>query len=83
MPGKRWDQSLDAFLEGRHVADYSSLDHFGGTDWSRAAMIDWTQMGLDYAAGRGREVSAYLSAFNSPNFIEAVQTWKKSATLIF
>ncbi|MBW4709534.1 C45 family peptidase [Roseobacter sp. YSTF-M11] len=75
MDGKEWDQTIDAFEEGRHVADYSSAHSEGGsanrvvaidaTVWSQAAMIDWRQMALDYAAGRGREVSAYLSSASS------------------
>ncbi|SEV93392.1 Predicted choloylglycine hydrolase [Cognatiyoonia koreensis] len=73
MNGERWDQSLDAFQERQHVADYSHAaiecatgasdipaDHT--VDWSRAAMIDWSQLSRDYAMGRGQDVSAYLPA---------------------
>ena len=71
MNGERWHQHLDAFREGQHLADYSTANNAGAgvsnliaadrsVDWSQAAMIDWTQLAADYAAGRGQEISAYL-----------------------
>ena len=69
--GERWHQQLDAFIEGQHLADYSDVTDGGANvgnsiaadrsvDWSHAAMINWSQLAADYAAGRGREISAYL-----------------------
>ena len=71
MKGQRWDQSLDAFDEGRRIVDYSGTSEpiaaSGRTpvrsdeiDWSQAAKIDWAQVAQDYAAGKGREIAAYM-----------------------
>ncbi|WP_299960989.1 C45 family peptidase [uncultured Roseobacter sp.] len=71
MNGERWYQTIDVFREGQHTADYSRASDGSatvstltgakrGVDWSEAAMIDWTRLAMDYAAGRGQEVSAYL-----------------------
>ncbi|WP_299741063.1 C45 family peptidase [uncultured Roseobacter sp.] len=69
--GKRWHQTIDGFQEGQHTADYSHtsvsdanvsmpIGSESRDDWSQAAMIDWTRLAVDYAAGRGQEISAYL-----------------------
>lgn len=71
--GSRWDHALGAFREGQRIADYSSLtqgqfsptsgtDRAGQADWSRAADMDWSAVGRDYAAGRGRGIETYLAA---------------------
>lgn len=71
MNGKRWHQTIDRFQEGQHTADYSHTSVSDATvsmpiegesrdDWSQAAMIDWTRLAMDYAAGRGQKISAYL-----------------------
>lgn len=71
MNGKRWHQTIDGFQEGQHTADYSHtsvsdanvsmpIGSESRDDWSRAAMIDWTRLAMDYAAGRGQKISAYL-----------------------
>lgn len=63
MRGARWNQTLDAFEEGRRIVDYSRreappaaapADHqrgFTGPDWTLAARIDWTAAAWGYAAG--------------------------------
>lgn len=68
--GDAWDQNLHAFEEGSRTANYSTSvvqqsqsegsPSWSGADWSQAAKINWTQMAQDYAAGKGREFSAYL-----------------------
>jgi predicted choloylglycine hydrolase len=71
MNGERWDQKLDDFEEGRRIVDYSgaaepnvtseSIPAWSeGIDWAQAATVNWTQVAQDYAAGKGREISAYL-----------------------
>ncbi len=71
MNGKRWHQTIDGFQEGQHTADYSHASDSDATvsmpigsesrdDWSQAAMIDWSRLAMDYAAGRGEKISAYL-----------------------
>ena len=67
MDGTRWAQTLDSFTERRHVADYARPGGGAGmgfkvaeVDWTRAADFDWRRMARDYAAGRGREVTAYF-----------------------
>lgn len=73
LNGERWDQSLDAFEEGQRIAHYgksrtlSALssakpDEYVGVDWTQAARINWTRVAKDYAAGRGKEIAAYLPA---------------------
>ncbi|MEM7670958.1 MAG: hypothetical protein AAF317_17835, partial [Pseudomonadota bacterium] len=62
---------IDGFLEGQHTADYSHTSVSDATvsmpmgsesknDWSQAAIIDWTRLAMDYAAGGGQKISAYL-----------------------
>jgi predicted choloylglycine hydrolase len=71
MNGERWDQKLDDFEEGRRIVDYSGAAEPNettkripawseGIDWAQAATVNWTQVAQDYAAGNGREISAYL-----------------------
>lgn len=66
IAGHRWDQSLEAFEEGQHVAHYArtqeSTGHVENTtvDWSKAAGVDWAKVAQDYAAGHGREIHLYL-----------------------
>ncbi|SFG37368.1 C45 family autoproteolytic acyltransferase/hydolase [Sulfitobacter dubius] len=71
LKGERWDQHLDAFAEGQRIVDYGPSttrgavasampDQYAGVDWAQAARINWTQVVQDYAAGRGREIAAYL-----------------------
>lgn len=73
LSGERWDQSLSAFKEGRRNVDYSgaaeqagapsnAAHESAGSDWSRAAGVDWAAVGQDYATGRGRPIHAYLHA---------------------
>lgn len=71
---ERWDQSLDAFEEGQRIVDYSRGIRLPppvsrplspaavGTDWSRAAALDWQSIARDYARGRGRDIASYLPA---------------------
>ncbi len=68
---ERWDQALDAFVEGQRRVDYARKDaqpvaikYLGadhtGPDWSLAATIDWTAVARDYANGCGRDIASYL-----------------------
>ncbi|MBM7070074.1 C45 family autoproteolytic acyltransferase/hydolase [Actibacterium sp. 188UL27-1] len=77
LNGKRWRQTIDGFREGQHTADYSRasgsdatvsmpMGAESGGDWSQAAMIDWSRLAMDYAAGRGQEISAYLPDTSVP-----------------
>ncbi len=70
-PAQRWDQSLNAFREGRRVIDYSdgqAIQIVRKTtdtpvtrpDWSLAHQIDWSAVAREYAAGRGQAIEAYL-----------------------
>ncbi len=67
----RWDQTLDAFSEGRRTVDYATAKVMEGgpetpvgtgrtPDWGRAAQIDWQAVARDYAEGRGRDIHCYL-----------------------
>ncbi len=65
-----WRHALDAFDEGRRVIDFtpraaapshSRAPDTAMPDWSRAVWVDWVAVGRDYAAGRGREIPAYLA----------------------
>jgi len=69
----RWDISLDDFQERQEVIAYHAGEadtalHLasGASDawtvWSKAAQIDWQQVGEDYANNRGRPIESYLSA---------------------
>lgn len=71
LKGERWEQSLDAFQEGQRIVDYAGTetsevasrttpDAHPSVDWAQAARINWTQVAQDYAAGRGKEIAAYL-----------------------
>lgn len=66
IAGHRWDQSLDAFQEGQHVAHYAQTvagsNHAAQAtvDWSQAAGVDWAKVGQDYASGHGRSIHLYL-----------------------
>lgn len=73
LKGERWDQSLGAFQEGQRIVDYGKSatldaadtgmsDKYASADWAQAALIDWGQVAQDYAAGRGKEIAAYLPA---------------------
>lgn len=76
MAGEQWYQRLDAFRERQHIADYSgaqrkvvydddAVDWATGVDWSRAAGMDWTRLAMDYAAGRGQWIGAYIPGASS------------------
>lgn len=81
IDGARWDNDLAAFVEGRREADYSNREAAGACspgfvpegdfDWSRAAAINWRQLAMDYAAGQGREIEAYLPRARLPEEKEA------------
>ena len=71
IDGRRWNQSIAAFTEGRRKAVYAAKPKgataYGGkavqsseVDWSSAALIDWRRMARDYGSGRGREITAYI-----------------------
>ena len=71
LRGERWDQSLNAFVEGQRTVDYSNgsissnapastLTVTDDIDWSRAAEINWNEVALDYANGQGLEIYKYL-----------------------
>ena len=73
LSGERWDQNLDAFEEGQRIVVYGNSGPFNAAsnvmpdkgasvDWAKAARIDWSQVAQDYAAGRGKEIAAYLPA---------------------
>ncbi|WP_102107450.1 C45 family autoproteolytic acyltransferase/hydolase [Oceaniglobus roseus] len=66
-PDEDWHQTLARFEEGRRDIVYAPADArndaqgwSSGSDWSRAAEVDWAQVGRDYAAGVGRPIEAYL-----------------------
>ncbi|GLT11991.1 C45 family autoproteolytic acyltransferase/hydrolase [Sulfitobacter porphyrae] len=73
LKGERWDHRLDAFKEGQRIVDYGTSatpnvagrtmpDTYVSADWTQAAWIDWTQVAQDCAAGKGKEIAAYLPA---------------------
>ena len=39
----------------------STAESEPAVDWSKAANLDWSAVGRDYASGRGRPVEEYLS----------------------
>lgn len=69
----RWDQAIDAFVEGQRVVDYAqgvstgtrltaADTFFASVDWSLAASVDWSLVAQDYANGKGREISSYFAS---------------------
>lgn len=81
-----WDQSLDAFQEGRRVINYvtgktggvvqqPTDDTAPWSHWTWAARIDWNAVARDFATGQGHAIHAYL-----PNdclaAANAVSGWK-------
>lgn len=74
MGTTQWDQRLDRFTERQQVVAYGNTPAtvpFSNTrktspdirvaDWTAWTRIDWSMVALDYAAGQGRAMEAYLA----------------------
>ncbi|SIS26198.1 Predicted choloylglycine hydrolase [Roseovarius nanhaiticus] len=69
-PYEQWHQSLERFEPGTREITFSANARLpgkpaalatGGPDWTRAALVDWCEVGRDYAAGNHKSVEYYLS----------------------